>query len=175
MSFLMYLSKTIMNHKFTSTNWYFLIYDSLDWNLVTYIKCRECTAWRHTKDKNWFASDWNDDMSLDETLHMIAVLIFLHRKWQNLDGNMADTTLFTFSCLSFLYEYYFTKMFESSTKPKISLFSLFMYKATYVKRKITSIPGKSKQPFNLASRIYLFQGFNHMLHFLLTQNYFFCY
>lgn len=55
------------------------------------------------------------------------------------------------------------------------LFSLFMYKATYVKRKITSIPGKSKQPFNLASRIYLFQGFNHMLHFLLTQNYFFCY
>lgn len=111
MSFLMYLSKTIMNHKFTSTNWYFLIYDSLDWNLVTYIKCRECTAWRHTKDKNWFASDWNDDMSLDETLHVIAVLIFLHRKWQNLDGNMADTTLFTFSCLSFLYEYYFTKMF----------------------------------------------------------------
>lgn len=152
MSFLMYLSKTIMNHKFTSTNWYFLIYDSLDWNLVTYIKCRECTAWRHTKDKNWFASDWNDDMSLDETLHVIAVLIFLHRKWQNLDCNMADTTLFTFSCLSF-----------------------FMYKATYVKRKITSIPGKSKQPFNLASRIYLFQGFNHMLHFLLTQNYFFCY
>lgn len=81
MFFLMYLLKIIMNYKFIFINWYFFIYDSLDWNFVIYIKCRECIVWRYIKDKNWFVLDWNDDMLLDEIFYVIVVLIFLYRKW----------------------------------------------------------------------------------------------